>query len=41
MVDRLQISERTIRWRLRKLNLEERGGHGGRPHGRAEGGGGA
>lgn len=37
MVDRLQISERTIRWRLRKLGLEERGGRAAPPRGRGEG----
>jgi two-component system nitrogen regulation response regulator GlnG len=41
MVDRLQVSERTIRWRLRKLGLEESGGQAAKPRGRAEGDGGA
>lgn len=41
MVDRLHVSERTIRWRLRKLGLEESGGHAAKPRGRAEGDGGA
>jgi two-component system nitrogen regulation response regulator GlnG len=35
MVERLEVSERTIRWRLRKLGLEERGGPPAKPRGRA------